>query len=45
VHLCLGLTRIELSFLENPRSNWVVIIGLELLRLACHGLDLGSGYV
>jgi hypothetical protein len=41
----LGLTRIELSFLENPRSNWVVVIGLELLSLACPGLGLGSGYV
>jgi hypothetical protein len=39
------LTRIDLSFLENPRSNWVVIIGLELLSLACPGLDLGSEYV
>jgi hypothetical protein len=26
-HLCCGLTRIDLSFLENIRSNWVVIIG------------------
>jgi hypothetical protein len=41
----LGLNRIELSFLENPRSNWVVVIGLELLSLACRGLGLGSGYV
>jgi hypothetical protein len=39
------LTRIELSFLENPRSNWVVVIGLELLSLVCPGLALGSGYV
>jgi hypothetical protein len=39
------LTRIELSFLENPRSNWVVNIGLELLSLACPSLGLGSGYV
>jgi hypothetical protein len=39
------LTRIDLSFLENPRSNWVVIIGLELLSLACPSLDLGSEYV
>jgi hypothetical protein len=44
-HLCYGLTRIELSFLENPRSNWVVILGLELLSLSCPGLGLGSGYV
>jgi hypothetical protein len=41
----LDLTRIELSFLENPRSNLVVIIGLELLSLACPGLGLGSCYV
>jgi hypothetical protein len=39
------LTRIELSFLENPRSNWVVTIGLELLSLACPGLGLGNEYV
>jgi hypothetical protein len=45
VHLCLDLTRIELSVLENPRSNWVVIIGLELLNLACPELGLGSCYV
>jgi hypothetical protein len=38
----LGLTNIELPFLGNLRSNWVVIIGLELLSLACPGLDLGS---
>jgi hypothetical protein len=38
------LTRIDLSFLKNPRSNWVVIIGLELLSLACPGLGLGSEY-
>jgi hypothetical protein len=38
----LGLTSIDLSFLENFRSNWVVVIGLELLSLACPGLDLGS---
>ena len=38
----LGLTSIELPFLGNLRSNWVVIIGLELLSLACPGLDLGS---
>jgi hypothetical protein len=31
--------------LENRRSNWVVIIGLELLSLACPGLGLGSCYV
>jgi hypothetical protein len=40
----LGLTRIELSFLEKHRSVWVVIIGLELLSLACPSLDLGSDY-
>jgi hypothetical protein len=39
------LTRIESSFLENPRSNWVVVMGLELLSLACPSLGLGSGYV
>jgi hypothetical protein len=39
------LTIIDLSFLENPRSNWVVIIGLELLSLACPGLGLGSDCV
>jgi hypothetical protein len=38
----LGLTSIDLPFLRNPRSNWVVVIGLELLSLACPGLDLGS---
>jgi hypothetical protein len=40
----LGLTRIELLFLENHRSAWVVVIGLELLSLACPGLGLGSDY-
>jgi hypothetical protein len=35
----------DLSFIENPRSNWVVVIGLELLSLACPGLGLGSEYV
>jgi hypothetical protein len=38
----LGLTSIELPFLGNPRNIWVVVIGLELLSLACPGLDLGS---
>jgi hypothetical protein len=38
----LGLTSIDLPFLENLRSNWVVVIGLELLSLTCPGLDLGS---
>jgi hypothetical protein len=38
----LGLTSIDLPFLGNPRSSWVVIIGLDLLSLACPGLDLGS---
>jgi hypothetical protein len=37
----LGLTSIELPFLGNLRSNWAVVIGLELLSLACPGLDLG----
>jgi hypothetical protein len=39
------ISRIELSFLENPRSNWVVIIGLDLLSLACPSLGLDSCYV
>jgi hypothetical protein len=38
----LGLTSIDLPFPRNLRSNWVVVIGLELLSLACPGLDLGS---
>jgi hypothetical protein len=38
----LGMTSIDLSSLENLRSIWVVVIGLELLSLACPGLDLGS---
>jgi hypothetical protein len=38
----LRLTSIDLPFLENLRSNWVVVIGLELHSLACPGLDLGS---
>jgi hypothetical protein len=37
----LGLTSIDLPFLGNLRSIWVVVIGLELLSLACPGLDLG----
>jgi hypothetical protein len=37
----LGLTSIDLPFLGNLRI-WVVVIGLELLILACPGLDLGS---
>ncbi len=41
----LGLTSIDLPFLGNVRSNWVVVIGLELLSLACPDLDLGSCYV
>jgi hypothetical protein len=44
-HLCYGLTNTDLSFLENLRSNWVVIIVLDLLSLACLGLGLGSCYV
>jgi hypothetical protein len=31
--------------LENPRRDWVVIIGLELLSLARPALSLGSKYV
>jgi hypothetical protein len=38
----LGLSSIDLPFLGNPRSNWVVVIGLDLLSLACSSLDLGS---
>jgi hypothetical protein len=38
----LGLTSIELPFHGNLRSNWVVVLGLELLSLACPDLDLGS---
>jgi hypothetical protein len=37
--------RIELSFIENPRSNWVVLTRIELLSLVCPGLGLVSGYV
>jgi hypothetical protein len=38
----LGLTSIDLPFLGNLISNWVVVIGLDLLSLAYPGLDLGS---
>jgi hypothetical protein len=38
----LGLTSIELLFHGNLRNICVVVIGLELLSLACPGLDLGS---
>jgi hypothetical protein len=38
----LGLTSIDLPFLGNLRSIWVVVTGLELLSLACPGLDLGN---
>jgi hypothetical protein len=38
----LGLTSIELPYLGNLRNIWVVVIGLNLLSLACLGLDLGS---
>jgi hypothetical protein len=41
----LGLTSIDLPFLGNLRSNWVVVIRLELHSLACPSLDLGSCYV
>jgi hypothetical protein len=44
-HLCSGLTRIDLSFLKNLRSICVIVIGLELLSLACPGLGLGQDYV
>jgi hypothetical protein len=36
----LGLTSIDLPFLGNLRSNWIVVIGLELLSLTGPGLDL-----
>jgi hypothetical protein len=35
-----GLNSIDLPFLGNLRSNWVVVIGLDLLSLACPGQDL-----
>jgi hypothetical protein len=38
----LGLTSIDLSSIENLSSSGVVFIGLELLSLACPGLDLDS---
>jgi hypothetical protein len=41
----LGLTRIELSFLINHQSIWVVVLGLELLSIACPGLGSGSDIV
>jgi hypothetical protein len=40
----LGLTSIDLPFLGNLRSNWVVVVGLVLLSHACPGLDSGSCY-
>jgi hypothetical protein len=41
----LWLTSIDLPFLGNLRSNWVVVIGLVMLSHTCPGLDLGSCYV
>jgi hypothetical protein len=38
----LALTSIVLPFHGNVRINWVVVIGLEMLSLACPDLDLGS---
>jgi hypothetical protein len=38
----LGLTSIDLPFLGNLRSKWVVVIGLEVVSHACPGLDLDS---
>jgi hypothetical protein len=38
----LGFTSIDVSFLEKPWKYWVVVISLELLSIACPGLDLGS---
>jgi hypothetical protein len=37
----LGLTSIDLPFLGNLRSNWAVVIGLDLLSLTCPSWDLG----
>jgi hypothetical protein len=37
----LGLTSIDLSSLKTLEVFGVVVIGLELLSLACPGLDLG----
>jgi hypothetical protein len=31
--------------MENPKSNWVVVIGLGLLSLECPSLGLDSGFV
>jgi hypothetical protein len=48
VYLCTYVrTSLELNYrsMENPRSNLVVIIGLDMLDLACPGLGLGSEYV
>jgi hypothetical protein len=39
------LLELTYHFLEDLRSNWVVIIGLGLLNLACPGLGLDSCYV
>jgi hypothetical protein len=39
------LTRIDLPFLEDFRSNWVVVIGLDLLSLQCPGLGFDTGGV
>jgi hypothetical protein len=41
LHTYFRVDYIDLSFHGNLRSNWVVIIGLELLSHACPGLDLG----
>jgi hypothetical protein len=38
----LGLTSIDLPFLGNFKNIWVVVIGLELLSLACSSLDFSS---
>jgi hypothetical protein len=32
-------------FLEDLSGNWIVVIGLDLLSLACPGLGLGSDIV
>jgi hypothetical protein len=39
------LLELTYHFLEDLRSNWVVIVGLDLLSLAYPGLGLGSCYV
>jgi hypothetical protein len=40
-----AITRIEISFPENFRSIWVVVIVLEFLSVACPSLGLCIFYV